>query len=252
MNPEETILLIDLGSVIHPIWGATQSEHETNTRTVHRIETMAENYKATIVCCDSLRNWRHAIAENYKANRPKKPEALLLTLADTKQDLRDLEFPVVECDGFEADDVIATLVRQSFDPVHILSEDKDLVQLVSDSVTQLTKYGTITPAVCWRKFKVNPNQMRDFLTLWGDSADNIQGCPGVGKVAAAKLLDRFGSLDGVKQAPSGEVAKIRGIGESIAGALAAWDPEPARTLVSLRSDAPASLDEQLRRCGVAA
>lgn len=249
---EETILLIDLGSLMHPIWGATQSQYETNVRTVHRIEMMAENYKATIVCADSLRNWRHGVAESYKANRPKKADEFLLTIQDTKQDLRDIEFPVVECENYEADDVIATLVAQSYDPVHILSEDKDLVQLVSDSVTQLTKYGTINPAVCWRKFGVRPDQMRDFLTLWGDTSDNVKGCPGVGKVAAAKLLAKFGTLAGVKAASRREVKKIPGIGDTIADNLEAWDPEPAHTLVSLKTDAPASLDEQLRRCGVAA
>lgn len=253
MSEEETILLIDLGSVIHPLWGAKPSEFHTFTKTVHKVETMAENYKATIVCADSLRNWRQQVAESYKANRDKKPPELLQTIADIKHHLSaDLEFPVVECDNYEADDVIATLVSQSYDPVHILSEDKDLVQLVSESVTMLTRYGTINPATCWRKFSVNPDQMRDFLTLWGDTSDNVKGCPGVGKVAAAKLLERFGTLDGVRSASRREITKISGIGDTIADNLEAWDPEPAHTLVSLKTDAPASLNEQLRRCGVAA
>ena len=252
MSSEETILLIDLGSLIYPYWGATSSQFQTFVNTINRVETMAENYKATIVCADSLRNWRHQFAEDYKANRAPKAPEFLQTLADVKEKLRELEFPLVECDLYEADDVIATLVEQSYDPVHVLSEDKDLVQLVNDSVTQLTRYGTITPDVCWRKFGVQPDQMRDFLTLWGDTADNVKGCPGVGQVAAAKLLGRFGSLEGIKLASPVELKKLPGIGKSTIANLEAWDPEPARTLVSLKTDAPASLEEQLRHCGVAA
>jgi DNA polymerase-1 len=249
---EETILLIDLGSVIHPLWGATSSQFQTFVKTLHRVETMAENYKATIVCADSLRNWRHQVAESYKANRaPKMPE-FLQTIADIKAKLIELEFPLIECDLFEADDVIATLVSQAFDPVHILTEDKDLAQLVTDSVSLLTKYGTINPAVCWRKFGVRPDQMRDYLTLVGDVADNVKGCPGVGLVAAAKLLGRFGSLEGVKSATPVELKKLRGVGETMIQNLTEWDPEPAYTLVGVRTDCPASLDDQLKRLGVAA
>lgn len=251
MIEEDSILLIDLGSVVHPLWGAYPSQFHTLAKAIHRVETMAENYKATIVCADSLRNWRHQYAENYKANRAPKAPEFLQTLADIKERLIELEFPLVECDLFEADDVIATLVSQSYDPVHILSEDKDLVQLVSDSVTQLTRYGTINPAVCWRKFGVRPDQMRDLLTLAGDTADNVQGCPGVGLVAAAKLLAKFNSLQGIKAASPVEL-KMPGIGKVTIEKILAWDPEPAHTLVSLRTDAPVSLDEQLRRCGVAA
>jgi DNA polymerase-1 len=252
MNEEETILLIDLGSVVHPLWGANPSQFHTFAKAIHRIETLAENYKATIVCADSLRNWRHEIVDTYKANRAPKDPEFLLTLSDIKEKLVDIEFPLVECDTFEADDVIATLVSQSYDPVHVLSEDKDLTQLVSDGVSQITRYGTINPAVCWRKFDVRPDQMRDFLTLWGDASDNVKGCPGVGKVAAAKLLAKFGNLEGIKSASPVALKKIRGIGETTIANLAAWDPEPAHTLVSLRTDAPVALAEQLRKCGVAA
>lgn len=252
MNESETILLIDLGGVVHRIWGGKPSQVDTYSKTLDRIESMAEEYKATIICADSLRNWRLAVDGSYKANRPKKPEELLLTIADIKTKLVELEFPVVECDNYEADDVIATLVGQSFDPVHILSEDKDLAQLVSDSVTMLTRYGAITPAVCLRRYGVKPEQMRDLLALAGDNADNVKGCPGIGITTAALLLRKFGSIEGIKLAGSVKLGRINGIGKAKVTALHDWDPEPAHTLVSLKTDAPASLQEQLQRCGVAA
>ena len=94
--------------------------------------------------------------------------------------------------------------------------------------------------------------MRDLLTLMGDVSDNVQGCPGIGIVAAAKLLQAFGSIGGIKLAGSVMLGRIPGIGPGKVKALHDWDPEPAHTLVSLRTDAPASLDEQLKRLGVAA
>src|SRR5690606_14668878 len=187
------ILLIDLSSIFHARWHV--SPQDALNRTCLAIAELSRRYRDLIVCCDHPTNWRHERTAHfpperrYKGNRIPDPQ-LQAELIRAKCTLRRRGFAVVQCDGYEADDVIATLVRQagSAREVRIMSEDKDLHQLVSQTCTQITKRGWVTPVDCERKFGVPPSKMRDLIALMGDSSDNIAGCAGIGKVTAANIL----------------------------------------------------------------
>lgn len=244
-----SLLLIDIGSVYWAGWYATRSQTGAYELAVDAIERACSEHWRAIVCCDSPRNWRHDLTGHmapevqYKANREKKPPEATEALADVQQRVAAWGVPVVLCDGYEADDVIATLVDQALaHEVRILSEDKDLYQLIDDHCFVLTKNGVRDAEGCVRKFGVRPDQMRDLLTLTGDSSDNIQGCPGIGVGKAAALLNRFGTLDAIKSASPKELGAVRGVGKQLATNLLEWDHTLARALVSLATDAPVQLE----------
>lgn len=243
------LLLIDLGSLYWRKWFALRSQMMTLSEVVNRVDFMAKQYEYVVVCADSPTNWRTKITaelepeKRYKANRPRKEPEAILTLTDTEERLAEIGYPVVKCDGYEADDVIAALVRQSACPTFISSEDKDLYQLIDSRVTQLTLAGEMTPDACKRKFGVYPEKIRDLIALIGDASDNIAGCPKVGQVIGGTLLDTFGSIEGIKTAPREELLKVRKVGATIADNIAAWDPTVALELVRLATDCPVNLAE---------
>src|ERR1700674_260112 len=141
-----------------------------------------------------------AFAE-YKANRAETPPDLLEQIPWIRKTLEAMRIPVLEYDGFEADDVIGTLAcraaEQGFD-VAIVSSDKDMLQLVEERVSMLNpmKDDMWYDAVETEKFMgVQPSQVADLLALKGDSVDNIPGAPGIGDKGAKDLIVRFGSVE---------------------------------------------------------
>lgn len=247
------ILLVDLGSVFWPVWMASKSQFDAYVHTIDTVAARAENYEHTIICADSPRNWRHDLTaemdreKHYKANRPPKPPEANIALNDCKERLVRFGYPVVECDNCEADDVIATLVVQgSNTSAHVLSDDKDLYQLLRHNVSLLTRSGVMTPETCERKFGVTPGQMGDLLALCGDTTDNITGCPGVGFGKGALLLQEFGTIAGIIGAGQVAVGRIKGVGPKIVAALFEWDPALAMQLVRLRTDCPIDLASIIR------
>ncbi|HCB13896.1 MAG TPA: DNA polymerase I [Gammaproteobacteria bacterium] len=146
------------------------------------------------------KTFRHDWFPDYKAHRPPLDPQLAQQIEPVHACIRALGLPLLQIDGVEADDVIGTLTHQAVMrgvPVLIISSDKDLAQLVSDRVQLLdTMKNTVTDiAGVEQKFGVPPALIVDWLALVGDSADNIPGVPGVGKVTAAKWLHQYGSLD---------------------------------------------------------
>lgn len=244
IDQDNDLLLVDLGSLFWRKWFATRSQIDTMRDVLDRIDYLALDYPAVIVCADSPKNWRHEVTAHlekpaqYKANRPRKDPEAVLTLIATQGRLVELGYPVIERDGFEADDVIATLAKQARGRcVHILSEDKDLFQLIGQNITQLTKGGHLTDEECVRKFGIKPVQMHDWLAIVGDVADNVPGCPGVGPGKGAALLMQFGDLAGVFLATDEELLGVPGIGQKTLDSIREWDPGMALQLTSL-SDVP--------------
>ncbi|QHD65345.1 DNA polymerase I [Neorickettsia findlayensis] len=144
--------------------------------------------------------FRESIYGNYKANRPPVPGNLTPQFALLRECVDVLNLNPLEIEGFEADDIIATLVRKfskSDIKIKILSTDKDLMQLVSENVHIVNpiKNRIIGINEVKEKFGVFPTQMTDFLSLVGDASDNIPGVPGIGVKTAAKLLNTFGTID---------------------------------------------------------
>ena len=183
------------------------------------------------------KTFRNDIYDSYKANRPPMPDDLREQLVPLKNVCRAIGFPLIEIEGVEADDVIATLVRiakeNNFKSV-ISSLDKDLMQLVEDPFAKMMN--TMTHQIfdeekVFEKFGVKPNQIRDMLALTGDTSDNIPGVPKVGQKTAAKWLNEFRDLEGIKS----NADSIKGVvGENLRNSLNDLDRNVE--LVSLKND----------------
>ena len=143
--------------------------------------------------------FRHELYPDYKANRPAMPEDLSVQIPIIKDVTRGFNLPVIEKSGFEADDLIGTLARLAEDAgfhVVMVTGDKDFVQLVTDRavIWDPMKDETIDRAGVHEKFGIEPRQMIDVMGLWGDSADNVPGVPGIGQKTALSLIKQFGSM----------------------------------------------------------
>lgn len=151
----------------------------------------------------SFRTDRYA---EYKAGRSETPTDFKGQVSLVKEVLAALQIPVVEKEGFEADDVIATLACQARDQgmtVLISSGDRDAFQLVDDQITVLyprkgvSDLARMDPAAIEAKYGVGPQQYRDLAALVGETSDNLPGIPGVGPKTAAKWITTYGGVDGV-------------------------------------------------------
>jgi len=182
------------------------------------------------------RTFRDDIYPQYKANRPPMPADLAAQIAPIHEATGALGWPVLEVEGIEADDVIGTLAREAQAQgvrTVISTGDKDLAQLVNEHVTLVnTMSGEWLDADgVLAKFGVRPGQIVDFLTLVGDSVDNVPGVEKVGPKTAAKWLAEYGTLEAVVA----NAEKIGGkVGENLRAALD-WLPT-ARRLVTVRTD----------------
>lgn len=171
---------------------------------------LINNQKPThmAVCFDTAApTERHTDFADYKANRQEAPEDLLASVPDIKKIIRGFNIPVVELDGFEADDVVGTLSKQAAAAgyeVYMVTPDKDYGQLVSEQI-KIYKPGyqggdveIMGPAEVCAKWNIKEvSQVIDILGMMGDSVDNIPGIPGVGEKTAAKLLAEYGTLENV-------------------------------------------------------
>ncbi len=182
----------------------------------------------------------------YKAQREETPEDIRRSVPVIKEVLAAMRIPVIEAEGFEADDVIGTLARQADREglkTYMLTPDKDYGQLVGGNVVMYRPrhgggYETLDADGVCRKYGISStSQVVDMLGLMGDAADNIPGCPGVGEKTAVKLLLQFGSVDALLE----RTAELK-------GALKKKVEENkeqirfSKFLATIRTDAPVSLD----------
>ncbi|MFT6406684.1 MAG: DNA polymerase-1 [Arenicella sp.] len=148
------------------------------------------------------KNFRHHLYQDYKANRPSMPDELRSQIEYVHAAVKALGLPLVAVPGVEADDVIGTYAKQASEAgqtVLIASGDKDLAQVVNQKVNLIDtmKKVILDEAGVLEKFGVRPDQIIDYLTLMGDTSDNIPGVPKVGPKTAVKWIAEYGSLDGV-------------------------------------------------------
>ncbi len=214
---KDTIYILDAYGLIYRSYFAFISRPLTNSKgenvsaifgffkSLHSIFT-EYNPKLFVTALDSLTpTFRHEMYKEYKATRDKTPDDLHAQIDKIEEILKTFKLPTVRCNGFEADDVIAsiaTLAEKEDRECVVISGDKDLMQLVSKTTTML-KPGKIK---AWEGFDaenvkeewgVYPAGMLDLLSLIGDSADNVPGIKGVGPKTAVKLLEEYKSLDGI-------------------------------------------------------
>jgi DNA polymerase-1 len=186
---------------------------------------------------------RQAIDPTYKANRQEPPVDLVPQFELIRRVVNALNVPVLEVEGWEADDVIGTLAaraKQQGFKVLVVTADKDFVQIVDDDIRlydpMLDKH--TGPGEVRERFGIRPDQMRDYLALVGDSIDNIPKVPGIGPKTASELLQEFGSVETLlAQVTQLKKPKIREALQTNAEQLLR-----AKTLVSFRVDLPIDVD----------
>jgi DNA polymerase-1 len=150
--------------------------------------------------------FRHEMFEEYKAQRPATPEELKSQIKKVHRLVEAFHIPVFEMDGFEADDILGTLSKQADEQgveTVIVTGDNDMLQAVLPRVKTLAPRRSFTDTVLYdeqaveQKYGIKPEQLADLKALAGDASDNIPGVPGIGEKTAAKLLQQYGSLQGI-------------------------------------------------------
>ena len=250
---DDTVYIIDSYGLIYRCYFAFISRPLTNSKGENvsalfgffrNLHSILEHYKPSyiIAAMDSKTpTFRHKIFDQYKANRPKTPEDLHAQIPWICDILGAMGIPTLQCDGYEADDIIATVASQCEKAgrnCRILSGDKDLMQLVTET-TQILKpdhadvWKVIGREGVKAEWGVYPEKMLDLLSLYGDTADNIPGVKGCGVKTACKFLDQYGDLDGIYQ----HADEIKGaIGQKIRdGKESAYQ---SRELVRLCTEVP--------------
>lgn len=240
------LLLIDLSALFWPTYHATNPSEPAGTvedRVLVRARQAAADFEHVVVCCDGKGYKRQQMYPEYKAHRAEKPEETFEMLRTIKRQLTEDGYVLAECDGYEADDTIATLVGQAEGNVVVYTGDKDLAQLCAEehvTIWSIRSGDQMGAEGVKEKFGVGPHQLGDWLALVGDASDNIPGLPGVGAKTATKLLQAHGSIDGIYQAIDGLTPKLKESLVEYAEQLTL-----ARKLVELMDDAPVVLADLL-------
>lgn len=209
---EHTMVLIDgsyyLFRAYHAIRDLTNAEGEP-TNAIYGVINMMQKHLTeggpdyfAIIFDAKGKTFRNDLYADYKANRPPMPDDLICQIQPLHDLIRAMGVPLLMIDGVEADDVIATLSRQAASKgikTVVSTGDKDLAQMVDNRIHLINTMSNVylDPAGVEEKFGVQPEQIIDYLSLMGDTADNVPGVPKVGPKTAVKWLKQYGSLDEV-------------------------------------------------------
>ena len=254
---EKTLLLVDGSSYLYRAFHALPDLRNAAGEptgaiygVLNMLRKLLADYKAEYLACvfDARgRTFRDDLYDKYKANRPPMPDDLGSQIEPLLEAIRAWGWPLLQIDGVEADDVIGTLALQADRRgmrCVISTGDKDLTQLVTPRVTLVNTMSNekLDPEGVKAKFGVPPGRMLDYLTLVGDSVDNVPGVEKVGPKTAAKWMAQYGSLEEVMS----HAAEIGGaVGENLRKALA-WLPK-ARELLAVKCDVELPFDlEELK------
>lgn len=230
------------------VMGFTNTLHEVMRKVQPTIGQLPTHIA---VAFDHGLTFRHELFPEYKAQREETPEDIRLSIPIIKELLQALHIPTLQVDGFEADDVIGTVAgmaeREGLQ-VYMLTPDKDYAQLVTKQIHMFRPrhgggYDDMGPKEVCEKYGIdNTDQVIDLLGLMGDSSDNYQGCPGVGEKTAVKLIQEFGSIEGLLSRSSEVKGKLREKVEQSADQI-----KLSKTLATIRTDVPVNvtMDEML-------
>ena len=260
MNQDKLLLLDAYALIFRAYYAMIRNPQTTSTGIdtsavfgfVNTLQDLLKHRQPTFiaVCFDPAGpTFRHNAYPEYKANRDKTPEGILVAVPYIKRILEAYHIPVVSVDGYEADDVIGTLARhaeKSQLSTYMVTGDKDFAQLVSTHVKILNPAKGEILGVEEVKAKYglqSPLQVIDMLGLMGDTADNIPGCPGVGPKTAEKLIQQFGSVENLlqntDQLKGALQTRVRENAEQI---------KTSKWLATIKTDVPIEFDiESMRR-----
>ena len=224
------------------VMGFTNTLHEVMNKVQPTIGQLPTHIA---VAFDHGLTFRHELFPEYKAQREETPEDIRLSIPIIKELLQALHIPTLQVDGFEADDVIGTVAgmaeREGLQ-VYMLTPDKDYAQLVTEQIHMFRPrhgggYEDMGPKEVCEKYGIdNTDQVIDLLGLMGDSSDNYQGCPGVGEKTAVKLIQEFGSIEGLLSRSSEVKGKLREKVEQSADQIIL-----SKTLATIRTDVPVNV-----------
>ncbi len=249
---QNTLYLLDGYSIIYRSYFAFMGRHltapdGTNVSALfgffRTVFTLLDEYRPgsiAVVLDSRVPTFRHEMYSEYKANREKAPEELHAQVSMIEEVLDAMGVAVLRKDGMEADDIIATMAQRCIDSDRscmIISGDKDLLQLLEGPVKMLRPekggYQLLSREDVPDHWGVGAEQIVDYLSLIGDQADNVPGVKGIGPKTAAKLLQKFGDLDGIYDH----------LDECSAGERSKLEPERetaylSRSLIILKRDVP--------------
>ncbi|OGZ73871.1 MAG: hypothetical protein A2908_00790 [Candidatus Staskawiczbacteria bacterium RIFCSPLOWO2_01_FULL_38_12b] len=180
------------------------------------IKDIKANY--VVACFDTPKpTFRHQQFDEYKAHRPETPSGIIAQFPVIKEVLKSFNIPLFAKEGFEADDLIATIAKKHEGKcqVYIVSGDLDNLQLIDENIKVYTPGKSIKETILYdrekviERFGVTPDQMNDFKALTGDNSDNIPGVPGIGKTTAADLIGRFGTIKNLYDELSTDTAILK-------------------------------------------
>lgn len=197
--------------------------------------------------------YRHELLKEYKAQRPQAPDAMIEQLPYIKRGVEALGVKVLEYEGCEADDVIATLAKKgesAFEEIFIVTGDKDMLQLVNEKIKVwrptkgISDLELYDPLKVKEKFQVDPSQIVDMLSLMGDAVDNVPGVKGIGMKTAIELVQKYGDLENIYR----NIDKDSRIGRLLIESQA--DAFKSKQLVTLMKDLDLGIEwEQLKYTG---
>ncbi len=262
MDSEKKLFLLDAYALIfrsyyafisNPMKNSTGQNTSTAFGFTVTLDEVLRNQNPThiaVVFDPSGPTFRNEIFPAYKANRDETPEDIRNAIPAIKKIIEAYNIPVVESEGFEADDVIGTLAKQAEKEgfkVFMMTPDKDYAQLVSENILVFKprKSGNdseiLGQAEICQKFGISdPLQFIDILALWGDASDNVPGVPGVGEKTATKIISEFGSIENIYN----NIGKFKG---KLRENLENFKEQAllARKLVTIRLDVPVTFNAEL-------
>lgn len=255
------LFLLDAFALIYRAYFAFSNNHRINSKGLNTsamfgfTNTLLEVLKKekpthmAVVFDTSAPTFRHEAFDSYKANRQEVPEDITLSIPYVKRLIRGFCIPVVELDGYEADDIIGTFACQAEKAgfqTFMMTPDKDYGQLVTDCVhiykpARLGNGAEVigVKEICDKYGIVHPKQVIDILGLMGDAVDNIPGVPGIGEKTAMSLVQQFGSVEALLERTSELKGKLKEKVEN--------NKEIAllsKKLATIHCDVPVAFDEE--------
>lgn len=256
MDNQDEVILIDAHNLIYRAFFGNKNKLTngnnlptnaiyTTITMLKKIENTFKNMKYCLVVYDSpKKNFREEISDDYKAQRTPMPDELKVQLPFIKEVIRILGWPTLEIESVEADDVLATFASRASTKgfkTYIISGDKDFRQLINDNLIVVDTMQDIyyDEQIVLEKMGIPPQYVIDYLSLIGDTSDNVSGVDKVGPKTAVKLLNEYQGLQGIKA----NLEQIKGVvGENLKKAFESGMIDKNISLITLKKDLPISLN----------